>query len=169
MTDQIYSPNFKLLDALGYLCLLVYFVKVAVDGSCSVVLCSMFCISPYVGRVGEFALFDLYVFLGLIQKMAEDASKEKDLDTQQEMDGFPENSDHPEEVQGVGNDLGAVKEKKWPGWPGENVFRLLIPVQKVGVIIGRKGECIKKVCEETKARIKVLDAPPGTTERTVSN
>lgn len=59
-------------------------------------------------------------------------------------------------------------EKKWPGWPGENVFRLLVPVQKVGSIIGRKGEYIKKTCEETKARIKVLDGPPGTTERTVS-
>lgn len=62
---------------------------------------------------------------------------------------------------------GAV-EKKWPGWPGENVFRLLVPVQKVGGIIGRKGEYIKKTCEETKARIKILDGPPGTMERCVS-
>ncbi|CAI9288493.1 unnamed protein product [Lactuca saligna] len=59
-----------------------------------------------------------------------------------------------------------VVEKKWPGWPGENVFRLLVPVQKVGGIIGRKGEYIKKTCEETRARIKILDGPPGTTERT---
>lgn len=59
-------------------------------------------------------------------------------------------------------------DKKWPGWPGENVFRLLVPVQKVGSIIGRKGEYIKKTCEETKARIKILDGPPGTNERTVS-
>ncbi|KVI03900.1 K Homology domain-containing protein [Cynara cardunculus var. scolymus] len=60
-----------------------------------------------------------------------------------------------------------VVEKKWPGWPGENVFRMLVPVQKVGGIIGRKGEYIKKTCEETRARIKILDGPPGTTERTV--
>lgn len=59
------------------------------------------------------------------------------------------------------------EEKKWPGWPGENVFRLLVPVQKVGGIIGRKGEYIKKTCEETRARIKILDGPPGTQERTV--
>lgn len=60
-----------------------------------------------------------------------------------------------------------VPEKKWPGYPGENVFRMLVPVQKVGGIIGRKGEYIKKTCEETRARIKILDGPPGTSERTV--
>lgn len=60
-------------------------------------------------------------------------------------------------------------EKRWPGWPGENVFRILVPVQKVGSIIGRKGEYIKKTCEETKARIKILDGPPGIMERCVSS
>ncbi|XWS42528.1 hypothetical protein CRYUN_Cryun16bG0022000 [Craigia yunnanensis] len=59
-------------------------------------------------------------------------------------------------------------EKKWPGWPGESVFRMLVPAQKVGSIIGRKGEFIKKIVEETRARIKILDGPPGTTERAVS-
>ncbi|KAF5782392.1 putative K domain-containing protein [Helianthus annuus] len=58
-------------------------------------------------------------------------------------------------------------EQKWPGWPGENVYRMLVPVQKVGGIIGRKGEYIKKTCEETRARIKILDGPPGTNERAV--
>ncbi|KAK7285143.1 hypothetical protein RJT34_19903 [Clitoria ternatea] len=58
-------------------------------------------------------------------------------------------------------------EKKWPGWPGESVFRMLVPAQKVGGIIGRKGEFIKKIVEETRARIKILDGPPGTTERAV--
>ncbi|KAL5078558.1 hypothetical protein RYX36_006979 [Vicia faba] len=33
-------------------------------------------------------------------------------------------------------------EKKWPGWPGESVFRMLVPAQKVGGIIGRKGDFI---------------------------
>ncbi|CAH1449155.1 unnamed protein product [Lactuca virosa] len=37
----------------------------------------------------------------------------------------------------------------------------MVPAQKVGSIIGRKGEFIKKMCEETGARIKILDAPPG--------
>ncbi|KAE8712161.1 Flowering locus K-like proteiny domain [Hibiscus syriacus] len=66
-------------------------------------------------------------------------------------------------------DEGAIGggEKKWPGWPGESVFRMLVPAQKVGSIIGRKGEFIKKIVEETRARIKILDGPPGTTERAV--
>eukprot|EP00252_Welwitschia_mirabilis_P003854 TRINITY_DN1392_c0_g1_i3.p1 TRINITY_DN1392_c0_g1~~TRINITY_DN1392_c0_g1_i3.p1 ORF type:complete len:179 (-),score=39.31 TRINITY_DN1392_c0_g1_i3:66-602(-) len=62
---------------------------------------------------------------------------------------------------------GTVNDKKWPGWPGENVFRLLVPSQKVGGIIGRKGEFIKKMCEETKSRIKILDGIPGSPERIV--
>ncbi|KAG9138287.1 hypothetical protein Leryth_001495 [Lithospermum erythrorhizon] len=57
--------------------------------------------------------------------------------------------------------------ERWPGFPGESVFRMLIPAQKVGSLIGRKGEYIKKITEETKARIKVLDGPPGTGERAV--
>ncbi|KAJ9548507.1 hypothetical protein OSB04_021050 [Centaurea solstitialis] len=59
-------------------------------------------------------------------------------------------------------------EKKWPGWPGECVFRLIVPVLKVGSIIGRKGDIIKKMCEDTRARIRVLDAPVGTPDRIVS-
>lgn len=56
---------------------------------------------------------------------------------------------------------------KWPGWPGYNVFRLIIPVLKVGSIIGRKGELVKKMCDETKARIRVLEAPVGIPDRVV--
>lgn len=83
-------------------------------------------------------------------------------------DEVPENSE-PEQKQG--NDEDSVVgggEKKWPGWPGESVFRMLVPAQKVGSIIGRKGEFIKKIVEETRARIKILDGPPGTAERAVS-
>lgn len=81
---------------------------------------------------------------------------------------MPESS-HPPQTQGFDNnfDLKGGEEKKWPGWPGENVFRMLVPVQKVGGIIGRKGEFIKKITEETKARVKILDGPPGTSERAV--
>ncbi|CAN1233491.1 Flowering locus K homology domain [Linum perenne] len=45
---------------------------------------------------------------------------------------------------------------------------MLVPAQKVGSIIGRKGEFIKKIVEETRARVKILDGPPGTAERAVS-
>ncbi|XP_019258398.1 PREDICTED: flowering locus K homology domain-like [Nicotiana attenuata] len=72
-----------------------------------------------------------------------------------------------EEVKVAENGSGGGEEKRWPGWPGENVFRMLVPSKKVGGIIGRKGEYIKKTCEETKARIKVLDGLPGSTERAV--
>ncbi|GFP99586.1 kh domain-containing protein at4g18375 [Phtheirospermum japonicum] len=102
--------------------------------------------------------------------MAEENFEEQSLDTVQEVENVPEaeNTHPPEEVK-VETDAGGVvvEEKKWPGWPGENVYRLLVPVQRVGGIIGRKGESIKKFSEETKARIKILDGPPGTTERTV--
>ncbi|KHG01645.1 hypothetical protein F383_07534 [Gossypium arboreum] len=55
--------------------------------------------------------------------------------------------------------------EKWAGWPGHCVFRLIVPVLKVGSIIGRKGELIKKMCEETRARIRVLDGALGTADR----
>ncbi|XP_062204697.1 flowering locus K homology domain-like [Phragmites australis] len=58
-------------------------------------------------------------------------------------------------------------DKKWPGWPGESVFRILVPAQKVGAVIGRKGDFIKKMCEESKARIKVLEGPQSVPERVV--
>lgn len=84
-----------------------------------------------------------------------------------DMDQVPENS-HFEQKQGQDDDsVAGAAEKRWPGWPGESVFRMLVPVQKVGSIIGRKGEFIKKLVEETKARIKILDGPPGTAERAV--
>ncbi|XVF19033.1 hypothetical protein REPUB_Repub11eG0075600 [Reevesia pubescens] len=57
--------------------------------------------------------------------------------------------------------------EKWPGWPGQCVFRLIVPVLKVGSIIGRKGELIKKMCEETRARIRILDAAVATPDRIV--
>ncbi|CAN1185139.1 RNA-binding KH domain-containing protein PEPPER [Linum perenne] len=58
-------------------------------------------------------------------------------------------------------------QPKWPGWPGHNVFRLIVPVAKVGSIIGRKGELIKKMCEETRARVRILEGPQSTPDRIV--
>lgn len=68
-------------------------------------------------------------------------------------------------------DATTVKEsadKKWPGWPGDCVFRLIVPVLKVGSIIGKKGDLIKKLCEETRARVRVLDGPVGSPDRIVT-
>uniref|UniRef100_A0A6N2KS73 K Homology domain-containing protein n=1 Tax=Salix viminalis TaxID=40686 RepID=A0A6N2KS73_SALVM len=58
-------------------------------------------------------------------------------------------------------------QEKWPGWPGDNVFRLIVPVSKVGSIIGRKGELVKKMCDETRARIRILEGPLGISDRIV--
>ncbi|CAA0818739.1 RNA-binding KH domain-containing protein PEPPER [Striga hermonthica] len=56
---------------------------------------------------------------------------------------------------------------KWPGWPGYNVFRIVVPVLKVGGIIGRKGDIVKKLVEETRAKIRVLDGPLTSPDRIV--
>ncbi|KAH6783152.1 RNA-binding KH domain-containing protein [Perilla frutescens var. hirtella] len=80
--------------------------------------------------------------------------------------GIPENF-RPDEEKNLASETVDGGGDRWPGWPGESVFRMLVPAQKVGSIIGRKGEYIKKTCEETKARIKILDGPPGTRERAV--
>ncbi|KAF3782257.1 RNA-binding KH domain-containing protein PEPPER [Nymphaea thermarum] len=65
------------------------------------------------------------------------------------------------------NTTTAVAEKRWPSWPGDSVFRLIVPVSKVGSIIGRKGELIKKMCEDSRARIRILEGPLGSSDRIV--
>ncbi|KAG8376401.1 hypothetical protein BUALT_Bualt09G0059600 [Buddleja alternifolia] len=61
----------------------------------------------------------------------------------------------------------AEMKARWPGWPGYSVFRIVVPVLKVGGIIGRKGDLIKKLVEETRARIRVLDGPIASPDRIV--
>ncbi|XP_027351861.1 flowering locus K homology domain [Abrus precatorius] len=80
--------------------------------------------------------------------------------------GEEQTIENSEVAEGHGEEV-VLAEKRWPGWPGESVFRMLVPAQKVGGIIGRKGEFIKKIVEETRARVKILDGPPGTAERAV--
>lgn len=58
-------------------------------------------------------------------------------------------------------------QAKWPGWPGCIVFRIVVPVLKVGGIIGRKGDLIKKLVEETRARVRILDGPVSSPDRIV--
>ncbi|XP_076910279.1 RNA-binding KH domain-containing protein PEPPER-like [Bidens hawaiensis] len=64
-------------------------------------------------------------------------------------------------------DVSTTPEKRWPGWPGDCVFRVIVPVVKVGSIIGHKGDIIKKMCEETKARVRVLEGPAANPDRIV--
>lgn len=84
-----------------------------------------------------------------------------------------ESTQEIETVTETGTDTAATAvtppEQRWPGWPGDCVFRLIVPVGKVGGIIGRKGDLIKKLCDETKARVRVLDADLGIPDRIVSH
>ncbi|KAI3742641.1 hypothetical protein L1987_60333 [Smallanthus sonchifolius] len=106
---------------------------------------------------------------GEVQVSENENEEEHGNDAAEAQDNEEEEHGGAEVEEGGGGAAAAegVVEQKWPGWPGENVYRMLVPVQKVGGIIGRKGEYIKKTCEETRARIKILDGPPGTNERTV--
>lgn len=79
-----------------------------------------------------------------------------------------ESTQEIETVTETGTDTAVTPpEQRWPGWPGDCVFRLIVPVGKVGGIIGRKGELIKKLCDETKARVRVLDADLGIPDRII--
>ncbi|GER26938.1 RNA-binding KH domain-containing protein [Striga asiatica] len=82
-----------------------------------------------------------------------------------------EEDEAPSAVNTKGSDekqkeLAEIKAK-WPGWPGYTVFRIVVPVLKVGGIIGRKGDLIKKLVEETRAKIRVLDGPITSPDRIV--
>nr|KJB26569.1 hypothetical protein B456_004G247700 [Gossypium raimondii] len=101
--------------------------------------------------------------VNLEQNLHEEEDQEEDPEEQ----NLQQESEHQPKVEHEDEAVVGGGEKKWPGWPGESVFRMLVPAQKVGSIIGRKGEFIKKIVEETRARIKILDGPPGTTERAV--
>ncbi|KAJ1295772.1 hypothetical protein BS78_01G248200 [Paspalum vaginatum] len=50
----------------------------------------------------------------------------------------------------------SAAENRFPGWPGTSVFRMLIPAQKVGAIIGHKGDRVKRLCEKTKACVHII-------------
>jgi poly(rC)-binding protein 2/3/4 len=93
-------------------------------------------------------------------------SQEEEEELQQQDDQQKDEGKAPTQKRDR-DELEKEADKKWAGWPGDNVFRLLVPVQKVGGIIGRKGEFVKKMCEDTRSRIKVLEGVPGTPERIV--
>ncbi|KQJ96693.1 hypothetical protein BRADI_3g26697v3 [Brachypodium distachyon] len=58
-------------------------------------------------------------------------------------------------------------ENRYPGWPGTTVFRMLISSTKVGAIIGQKGERVRRLCEETKASVRVIGGHFAAAERVV--
>ncbi len=49
----------------------------------------------------------------------------------------------------------------------ETIFRILCPGSKTGSVIGKGGNIIKSLRQETGARIKIADAVPGVDERVI--
>lgn len=60
-------------------------------------------------------------------------------------------------------------ENRYPGWPGTSVFRMLIPSHKVGAIIGHKCERVRRLCEETKACVRIIGGQLCVAEQAVSS
>lgn len=67
-----------------------------------------------------------------------------------------------------GDTTSSAGENRYPGWPGTSVFRMLIPSHKVGAIIGHKGERVRRLCEETKACVRIIGGQLCAAEQAVS-
>ncbi|VFR02765.1 unnamed protein product [Cuscuta campestris] len=65
------------------------------------------------------------------------------------------------------NSNGGDKERKSVG-SEETVYRYLCPLKKIGSIIGRGGEIIKQLREETKSKISIGETRPDCDERVVT-
>lgn len=68
-----------------------------------------------------------------------------------------------------GDATSSAVENRYPGWPGTSVFRMLIPSHKVGAIIGHKGEKVRRLCEETKACVRIIGGHLCAAEQAVSS
>ncbi|CAN6323624.1 unnamed protein product [Urochloa humidicola] len=51
--------------------------------------------------------------------------------------------------------------------PIETIYRILCPVKKIGSVLGRGGDVVKALREETKSKIRVADSIPGADERVI--
>ncbi|KAL6883503.1 hypothetical protein ACP4OV_010917 [Aristida adscensionis] len=51
--------------------------------------------------------------------------------------------------------------------PIETIYRILCPVKKIGSVLGRGGDIVKSLREETKAKIRVADSIPSADERVI--
>ena len=51
--------------------------------------------------------------------------------------------------------------------PIETIYRILCPVKKIGSVLGRGGDIVKTLREETKSKIRVADSIPGADERVI--
>ncbi|CAL4917336.1 unnamed protein product [Urochloa decumbens] len=51
--------------------------------------------------------------------------------------------------------------------PIETIYRILCPIKKIGSVLGRGGDIVKTLREETKSKIRVADSIPGADERVI--
>ncbi|CAL4942586.1 unnamed protein product [Urochloa decumbens] len=51
--------------------------------------------------------------------------------------------------------------------PIETIYRILCPIKKIGSVLGRGGDIVKALREETKSKIRVADSIPGADERVI--
>ncbi|PSC73232.1 KH domain-containing protein [Micractinium conductrix] len=68
----------------------------------------------------------------------------------------------------MGGHMGHAAHGGFSGTAVEVTFRMLAPVVRTGNIIGKGGEHVRRVRQETGARIKVFDPAPGSEERVVA-
>ncbi|PWA34273.1 K Homology domain-containing protein [Artemisia annua] len=70
---------------------------------------------------------------------------------------------------GGGNKRGRFGEQSLSSSPGtsETVYRILCPSRKIGSVLGKGGEIIKALREETQSKITVAESVPGSEERVV--
>ncbi|KAJ4707102.1 KH domain-containing protein [Melia azedarach] len=72
---------------------------------------------------------------------------------------------------------GSIKKGKWidssheqslgNSQPADTVYRILCPSRKIGGVIGKGGNIVKALREETQAKITVADSVPGSEERVI--
>ncbi|MCO5612669.1 hypothetical protein L7F22_066938 [Adiantum nelumboides] len=96
-----------------------------------------------------------------------DARRHADVHNQRHFASFADldtsNSGHSRDIHGGAPDISWMAR----GSKDELVFRLLCPNDKIGGIIGRGGNVIRSLQEDTGVRIKVLDPVTGSAERIV--
>nr|GEU49572.1 KH domain-containing protein [Tanacetum cinerariifolium] len=70
---------------------------------------------------------------------------------------------------GGGNKRGRFGEQSLSSSPGtsETVYRILCPSRKIASLLGKGGEIIKALREDTQAKITVAESVPGSEERVV--
>ncbi|VAH15858.1 unnamed protein product [Triticum turgidum subsp. durum] len=87
--------------------------------------------------------------------------------SQKEALGTVTGQDSTDDVGPGGDTTCSAGENRYPDWPGTTVFRMLISATKLGPIIGYKGERVRRLCEETKACIRIIGGHLAGAERAV--